>query len=98
MVIPKEFKRLFDRDWREAAVYGGRYSLKSHSVARFLLIRARQQKTRVACFREFQSSIAESSHQLLKDLIAQYELTDFEVTDNSIVNTINGSDFLFKGL
>ena len=62
------------------------------------MIRARQQKTRVACFREFQSSIAESSHQLLKDLIAQYELTDFEVTDNSIVNTINGSDFLFKGL
>ena len=73
-------------------------SLKSHTVARVLLIRARQQKTRVACFREFQSSIAESSHQLLKDLIEQYELNDFEVTDNSIVNRINGSDFLFKGL
>lgn len=98
MEIPAEFKRLFDRDWREAAVYGGRYSLKSHSVARLLLIRARQAKTRIACFREFQSSIAESSHQLLKDLINQYELTDFIVTDNSIVNRINGSDFLFKGL
>lgn len=96
--IPVEFKRLFDTDWREAAVYGGRYSLKSHTVARFLLIRARQAKTRVACFREFQSSIAESSHQLLKDLIAKYELNDFEVTDNSIVNKLNGSDFLFKGL
>lgn len=96
--IPKEFKRLFDKDWREAAVYGGRFSLKSHTVARLLLIRARQEKTRVACFREFQSSIAESSHQLLKDLINQYELTDFTVTDNSIINKINGSDFLFKGL
>src|SRR3990167_3816191 len=96
--IPTEFKRLFDRDWREAAVYGGRFSLKSHTVARLLLIRARQEKTRVACFREFQSSIAESSHQLLKDLINQYELTDFEVTDNSIINRLNGSDFLFKGL
>jgi phage terminase large subunit len=96
--IPKEFKRLFDKDWREAAVYGGRYSLKSHTVARVLLIRAREKKTRVGCFREFQSSIAESSHQLLSDLIKQYNLTDFTVTDKSIINTINGSDFLFKGL
>ncbi len=96
--IPSEFKRLFDADWREAAIHGGRYSLKSHTVARFLLIRARQKKTRVACFREFQNSIAESSHQLLADLIKLYELKEFEVTNNSIVNRLNGSDFLFKGL
>jgi phage terminase large subunit len=96
--IPHEFKRLFDNDWREAAVYGGRYSLKSHTVARILLIRARQKKIRVACFREFQNSIADSSHQLLKDLINEYGLTDFQVTNNSIINTINGSDFIFKGL
>ena len=98
ILIPQEFKRLFDNDWREAAVFGGRYSLKSHTVARYLLIKAREKKTRVACFREFQSSIAESSHQLLSDLIKQYELRDFKVTDNAIINTINGSDFLFKGL
>ena len=72
ILIPQEFKRLFDNDWREAAVFGGRYSLKSHTVARYLLIKAREKKTRVACFREFQSSIAESSHQLLSDLIKQY--------------------------
>lgn len=98
ITIPIEYKRLFDNDWREAAVYGGRYSLKSHTVARFLLIRAREQKTRVACFREFQSSIAESSHQLLSDLIRKYNLNDFEVTNNSIINKYNGSDFIFKGL
>lgn len=96
--IPIEYKRLFDTDWREAAVYGGRYSLKSHTVARVLLIRARQKKIRVACFREFQNSIADSSHQLLKDLINQYELTDFKVTNTSIINTVNGSDFIFNGL
>lgn len=98
MEIPKEFKRLFDKDWREAAVYGGRFSLKSHSVARYLLVRARLEKTRILCAREFQNSISDSSHQLLADLIQLYGLTDFEVTDNAIVNTINGSDFLFKGL
>lgn len=96
--IPIEYKRLFNSDWREAAVYGGRYSLKSHTVARVLLIRARQKKIRVACFREFQNSIADSSHQLLKDLINQYGLTDFKVTNTSIINTVNGSDFIFNGL
>jgi len=98
MDIPVEYKRLFDDDWREAAIYGGRNSLKSHTVARFLLIRARQRKTRVGCFREFQNSIAESSHQLLKDLIEKYHLNDFEVTNNAIINKLNGSDFIFKGL
>lgn len=98
ILIPIEFKRLFDSDWREAAVYGGRMSLKSHTVARILLIKARMKKTRIACFREFQNSIKDSSHQLLSDLIKLYDLTDFVVKDDSIINTINGSDFIFKGL
>jgi len=75
--IPIVYKRLFDKDWREAAVYGGRYSLKSHTVARYLLIRARMEKVRVGCFREYQNSISDSSHQLLKDLIEHYGLHDF---------------------
>lgn len=96
--IPSEFKRLFDSDWREAAVYGGRFSLKSHTVARLLLIRGRQSKTRIGCFREFQNSIADSSHQLLSDLIKLYKLNDYKVTDKSIINTVTGTDFIFKGL
>lgn len=98
MEIPREFECLFNDDWREAAIYGGRYSLKSHTVARFLIINAREKKTRIACFRELQNSIADSSHQLLADLIKKYELSDFEVTNNAIVNKLNGSDFIFKGL
>ena len=96
--IPEEFERLFDTDWREAAVYGGRFSMKSHTVARYLLIRARMAKTRILCAREFQNSIVDSSHQLLADLINLYELNDFIVTDKTIENRITGSDFLFKGL
>lgn len=96
--IPKEYKPLFDKDWREAAIYGGRFSLKSHTVARVLLIKARQSKIRVACFREFQNSIAESSYQLLADLIKEYGFNDFQLTQNSIINKITGSDFIFRGL
>jgi phage terminase large subunit len=96
--IPEEFERLLDDDWREAAVWGGRSSLKSHTVARYLLIKARMAKTRILCAREFQNSIAESSHQLLADLIDLYKLTDFKVTDKTIVNSQTGSEFIFKGL
>lgn len=96
--IPVEYKRLFDNDWREAAVYGGRYSLKSHTVARALLIMGRQNQMRFLCAREFQNSIAESSHQLLKDLINLYELKEYKATDNSIINQMTETEFLFKGL
>lgn len=96
--IPREYVRLFDKDWREAAVYGGRYSLKSHTVARYLLIDAMQRTKRTGCFREFQNSIADSSHQLLADLIDKYSLNMFKVTKDGIYNTANGSDFLFKGI
>jgi len=96
--IPIEYKRLFDNDWREAAIYGGRFSLKSHTVARFLLISAREKKIRIACFREFQNSIADSSHQLLSELIKKYNFNEFQITNNTILNKTTGSDFLFKGL
>lgn len=96
--VPIEFKGLYDTFWREAAIYGGRYSLKSHTVGRYLITRAREKKRRIGCFREFQNSISDSSHQLLADLIKFYGLTDFEVTNNSIINKLTGSDFLFKGL
>lgn len=96
--IPREYKQLFEAWWRNALIEGGRYSLKSHTVARYLLVRASQAKARVLCGREFQNSISESSHQLLADLILQYNLTDFRVTEKSIVNTENGSDFIFRGI
>lgn len=96
--IPEEFSPLFDTGWREAAIWGGRFSLKSHTVARYLLIRARMEKTRILCAREFQNSIADSSHQLLSDLIKEYQLSDFKVTDKTIENSVTGSVFLFKGL
>lgn len=98
ILIPSEYARLLDRDWREAVVEGGRYSLKSHTLGRITLIRAIETKYRVLCGREFQNSISESVHQLLADLIELYRLTMFEVTKDSIVNRLNGSDYIFKGV
>jgi phage terminase large subunit len=96
--IPSEYARLFDKDWREAAVYGGRNSLKSHSIARVLLARVLQEKTRILCGREFQNSIAESVYQLFIDLIIEHNLPGFQITRDSIVYKPNGSDMFFKGV
>jgi phage terminase large subunit len=96
--IPQEYKVLFEDDWRNLLIHGGRYSLKSHTVARALLIRGKVAKKRTLCAREFQNSINDSSYQLLVDLIALYEMTDYRVTKDSIINMLTGSDFLFRGL
>ena len=96
--LPSEFKLLFDNWWRHAVIEGGRYSLKSHTVARFLLLTARSRRVRIACLRQFQKNIADSSYQLLIDLIQQYGFSEFVWTNDTITNTNTGSTFIFKGL
>ena len=96
--LPSEFKLLFDNWWRHAVIEGGRYSLKSHTVARFLLLTARSRRVRIACLRQFQKNIADSSYQLLIDLIQQYGFSEFVWTNDTITNINTGSTFIFKGL
>lgn len=96
--LPSEFKPLFDSWWRHAVIEGGRYSLKSHTVARFLLLTARSRRVRIACLRQFQKNIADSSYQLLIDLIQQYGFSEFVWTNDTITNTNTDSTFIFKGL
>lgn len=96
--IPIEFKELFNPKWRNLVYYGGRGSTKSHSVARALLLLARQSQLRVLCTREFQNSIDDSSMQLLKDIINLYNFHDYAYTNTEIINKITGSNFIFKGL
>lgn len=96
--IPPEFKELFNPQWRNIVYYGGRGSAKSHSVARALILRARKECKRILCTREFQNSIDDSSMQLLKDIIEEYGFEDFTYTNNTITNTVTGSNFIFKGL
>ena len=78
--IPKEFNELFNEKWRNIVYYGGRGSAKSHSVARALILRGRAKRLRILCTREIQNSIEDSSFQLLKDIIDQYEFADYSYT------------------
>jgi len=79
--------------------YGGRGAAKSWAIARWLIGVARSEKTRIGCFREYQSSIADSVHRLLTDQIYALGLQhEFHITEKSIVCLLTGTEFIFKGL
>jgi len=94
----KAFDELFNEVWRYIVLFGGRNSGKSKSTAQALLIRGRAKKLRILCTREIQNTIRDSVHKLLKDMIAEYEFSDYKVMNDSIINTITGTEFIFKGL
>lgn len=53
---------------------------------------------RILCCREFQSSIRDSVHKLLADMVVRLNLSDkFEVLQNAIRGA-NGTEFIFEGL
>jgi phage terminase large subunit len=78
--------------------WGGRGAAKSWQVARTLIVRSQSEKIKVLCTREFQTSIADSVHSVLK---RQIELLNcghaFNVRDHAITSTY-GSEFMFAGL
>lgn len=96
--IADEYQELFNPAWRNIVYYGGRASLKSHSVARALLIRGHQNKIRILCTRELQKSIKDSVHKLFADLIVQYGITEYKVLKDSIVHERTGTEIIFLGL
>lgn len=84
---------------RYKVVYGGRGSGKSYAIADILLITSLQRKCIIICGREFQNSIKDSVHSLLKQRIEALGLSDFfEVTREEIKSDFMCSRFIFKGL
>lgn len=90
-------KPLFDPA-RYKCLYGGRGSGKSYAIADALLITGLARKIRVLCAREFQESIKESVHALLKERISELGLDDFYRVQADTIIGLNGSQFLFKGV
>src|SRR5215471_4491674 len=95
--FPEKLAPLF-RPARYKVLYGGRGAGKSHGVATYLLSQAAATPLRVLCCREFRSSIRESVHRLLGDMIERHRLNDrFGILEKGIRGT-NGSEFIFEGL
>jgi phage terminase large subunit len=95
--FPAGYEYLFEPH-RYKVAHGGRGSTKSWSYARALLLRACQERMRILCARELQTSISESVHKLLADQIDLMGLSKyFEVQQQGIYG-VNGSEFFFYGI
>ena len=91
-------KPLFEA-YRYKVLYGGRGSGKSFAVADVLLLTALRTPCLILCGREFQNSIKDSVHSLLKQRIEALNISEYyEVTHDAIRCPYNGSRFIFKGL
>lgn len=97
-LIPAKLEKLLYPK-RNKIVMGGRASTKTRTVTTIITERARFRPERVACFREIQQSIEDSSYQELVDEIARKgESTEFRVINNEITHKATKSKFRFKGL
>jgi phage terminase large subunit len=71
----------------------------SWSIATALIAKSFEQKRLILCAREFQNSIADSVHRLLSNRITELDLYRyFDIQRNTIICTLTGSEFIFKGL
>jgi phage terminase large subunit len=102
--IPKKLlpfvKELKDQNskFRYLVLYGGRGGGKSENIGRALIMLSMELKIRILCAREYQTSIRDSVHKILKDVIEKYNFTEnFHITEATI-KSINGSEFIFKGI
>lgn len=85
---------------RYKVTHGGRGSAKSWTIAKLLILKAYQERGHlILCTREFQTSLADSVHALLKAQIESMGLRPwFNITQNEITCRLTGSRFIFKGL
>lgn len=95
--IPKAYRELFEPK-RFKVYYGGRGGGKSVAAACALLTIGATKQVRVLCTRELQTSIQDSVHRLLSDVIKKHGLEDFYEILQTTIRGKNGTEFLFKGL
>jgi len=83
---------------RYKVLYGGRGGGKSHGMAKALLIIGARERHRILCTREFQTSIKDSVHKALGDLIDEMGLGGFYRVGQTRIVGVNGTEFIFAGL
>ena len=79
-------------------LWGGRSSTKSWGVAEALIRMSASSPLRVLCTREFQTSIKDSAHKLLKDTITRLGLQSWFIITDTSIKSRSGGEFIFKGL
>lgn len=94
-VAPK-FKPVLTTKKRFVGVVGGRGSSKSEGMGRNCIMRAQTEAADVLCGREYQNSIEDSVHKLIKGLIHTLGVGGASIGDKKI-DFSTGGGFRFKG-
>lgn len=89
---------LYYKRRRFKVYWGGRGAVKSWGAAEALIRIATHRAVRVLCMREFQNSIADSSHKLLKDTITRLGLQSWFTCTEGSIKSRAGAEFTFKGM
>lgn len=100
-VIPAEFPAklafLF-QPARYKVAFGGRAGTKSWGFARALLLQASERPLKILCAREYQNSIRDSVHALLKLQVDALGLGDVYQVQQNDIRGKNGTSFIFRGI
>ena len=96
--ITEKLLFLLSENKRYKVLYGGRGSGKSWGIATALVISAIKDKKRVLCTRQLQTSIKDSVHKLICDLIEKLNLSSYFTITKDTIRCYNGSEFIFKGI
>lgn len=97
MYIAEMLEKVLTSKKRFILVYGGRGSGKSVGIADICIADANDTGGRTYCLREYQSSIRNSVHSLIKEEIERHRLGGFDVMDTYISK--NGTSvFEFTGI
>jgi len=95
---PRKFMRAATSQKRYVVLIGGRGSAKSESAGRLVTVRAASEGSHVLCGREYQSSIDDSVHKLLRAVIEdKLCIPGFTITDRKIDHA-GGGLVRFQGL
>lgn len=78
--------------------YSGRGAGKSYSYADALLVAGLMRKCKILCAREYQNSIRDSVHSLLRDRIEALGLVGHYEIGQAYITGRNGTQFLFEGV
>jgi hypothetical protein len=90
---------LLDRHVRYKGAYGGRAGRKSYSFADAYLARMTEKRTNIVIGREFEATIRDSVHRLLKNRIEYHRLQEiYNVNRDSITNLCNSSILTYRYL
>ena len=97
MQIPEKLLPLIQKPKRFKVIIGGRGSAKSTTVAGIMGMKAQTEQAKIGCFREYQNSIEDSVHALIKEEIERLNIDGF-TTDKTHVDHDDGGKFSFRGL